>query len=121
MNSELFFLLELIIETSNFIICSSSFLYFSSSIKIFLSIISNQYFVSSASFKEIPSLLIKSALLTALCASLTFAPIESPLLVTCFDIKYFLFSFNKSSKSRISHAKSSVLLTIMLSLSFANS
>lgn len=80
--------------------------------------ISNQYSVSSASFKAIPSLLIKSALLTAHRASLVLAPIDIPLPATCFERTNFLTSTNFSSRSTISQAKSNVFLTMTLSFLF---
>lgn len=48
----------------------------------------NQYSVSSASFAAILSLWIKSALLSAFCASLTFAPILVHDFNNCFAITY---------------------------------
>ena len=49
---------------------------------------SNQYSVSSASFKEMLSLLIKSAVLYAFLLSAIFAPILVPLRQSCFDMMY---------------------------------
>jgi len=49
---------------------------------------SNQYSVSSASFKEMLSLLIKSAVLYAFLLSAIFAPILVPLRQSCFDMIY---------------------------------
>lgn len=49
-------------------------------------IISNQYSVSRASFKEMFTQLVKSLLEEALWASRKFAPIDVPDLMTCDDI-----------------------------------
>ena len=49
---------------------------------------SNQYSVSSTSFKEMLSLLIKSAVLYAFLLSAIFAPILVPLRQSCFDMIY---------------------------------
>lgn len=51
---------------------------------------------------------MKSALLSAFCASLTLAPIEVPDLRIWFAIMNFLFDSNNSANSIIATAKSKV-------------
>ena len=76
----------LIIVTSILIISSTPF---KSSLKTFFiskSINCNQYSVSSASLSEIPSLFLKSLVLTPRCAYFMLAPMDVPLLNTCLVI-----------------------------------
>ena len=55
----------------------------------------SQYSVSAASFKDIWSLAIKSALLLPYCASLTLAPMEVPLRSICLDITDSCFDLRR--------------------------
>ena len=66
--------------------------------------ISNQYLVSSASFKAIPNLFLKSFVLTPLCASLVLAPILVPLFYNWEANSKSLFFFSLSVKWTISQA-----------------
>ena len=62
---------------------------------------SNQYAVSSASFKAIDNLWIKSTSLWAFLLSLIFAPILVPLLKICLAIIYYFFSSFKNLENLI--------------------
>ena len=69
----------------------------------------SQYFVSRASLRAILYLCIKSALLSAACASSTFAPIEVPARRTCEDRTFtnedFLSSLSASFIISIANLK----------------
>ena len=111
------FLLVLIIFPRMRLISYAFFFKFSSNGYVFdLSHNSSQYFVSSNSFAAILSLCIKSALLSAFCASRIFAPILVPDLSSCFEITYFLLCSRSSQKSMILSAKKVDFSTIILLL-----
>jgi len=56
---------------------------------------------------------MKSALLSAYCASKTFAPIEVPLLNNCLATTYFLLDSSNSQNFTISTEKSNDFSTII--------
>lgn len=77
----------------------------------------SQYFVSSTSFAAILTLWIKSARLSAFCASCRFAPILVPERNSCLAITYCFLDSNNSQKAIMFTAKSIDFIIITFSLS----
>lgn len=79
---------------------------------------SSQYSVSEASLAAIFSLCTKSFLLSGVCASKTFAPMEVPLLSNCLAMVYLRVSSRRSANSIMSRANLNEESTIKFSVAF---